>query len=94
MNWLLNYLGEVQKKSQSEKKRFAFLVSLVITAIIFAFWLSALVVNREEIAKEFGSVRIDNVEEIKADIGEAKENYSTIKNFIGDIRNTINNLQR
>lgn len=90
MNWLLDYISEIQKKSPDQKKKFALLVSIVITGVIFALWLSAQFVKREEIVREIGSIRIEAPNDLSATVKEATNGINEAKGIIETIKNAIN----
>lgn len=90
MNWFLDYISNVQKKSPEEKKKFALIVSVVITSIIFALWLSAQVIKKDEIVKEIGSIRIEPAVELNATVEEATKGLSEAKGIFETIKNAIN----
>ena len=90
MNWFLDYISNVQKKSPEEKKRFALLVAIVITSVIFAFWLSSQVIKKDEIVREIGSIRIESPTELSATVEEATKGLNEAKGMFESIKNALN----
>lgn len=91
MNWLLNYISEVQKRTPSEKKKFALWVSLLITGLIFAFWLSAKVIDKDRILNEVGKLELEAPEDLKALAEEGVEGIQSAKGIIESIRGFYGN---
>lgn len=76
---MFDYIQKIQQKSVEERKRFAFIVAFIITAIIFFFWLSAQMVDGVPAPDSPMLGEINPIPEVKDTYEDVVAGVSTVK---------------